>query len=416
MTQADLLILNIAFLKNRIAELGLKQWWLAEQVGVDRKTVSRWLNGQGKSSEKPRSIQAENAKALAQVLGCSVADLILSDGNLQIAGVEEQKVAAQFLASSSLLEKLGPIGEWNVIESLLKATMVSDLPLEILGKLYNQLTIASWRQSKIDQAEIYNNKTKEIALKLKDKFLLAQALLSEANIQAWRGQTKKAIYCFSSILDLERFVTPRLLGATHSNLGGVLYEAGEIDRGLQHVEKSISCFLIDGTAMNLSISRCHQAIIYLQKRDLDSAANYAQKTMELALAVDYRRGVLMGYLIQSEIAACKNLSADSDLLLQQALEGFHLLNIEEGLNYEFAGRICRLNGNLDRSQEYLKKGISISNEFPLYQAAIFFELARTEKALGQDCSSSCRESLRLYKACEADTRAEMVHTWLISNT
>lgn len=73
------LILNSIFLKNRILELGIKQWWLAEQIGVDRKTVIRWVQGQ------VRSIQHENAEALAQILNCKVEDLSLSDEAEQLA-------------------------------------------------------------------------------------------------------------------------------------------------------------------------------------------------------------------------------------------------------------------------------------------------------------------------------------------
>ena len=56
---ATAITLNSAWLRNRVAELGLKQWWLAEQVGVDKKTVIRWLHGH------VRSIQSTNAAALA---------------------------------------------------------------------------------------------------------------------------------------------------------------------------------------------------------------------------------------------------------------------------------------------------------------------------------------------------------------
>ncbi len=35
----ELELLDASFLRERIDALGLKQWWLAEQIGVDRKTV-----------------------------------------------------------------------------------------------------------------------------------------------------------------------------------------------------------------------------------------------------------------------------------------------------------------------------------------------------------------------------------------
>ena len=68
-----LLTLNATALRNCVAERGLRQWWLAEQLGVDRRTVLRWINGQ------VRSIPPERARDLAQVLGCRLEDLLLHE-------------------------------------------------------------------------------------------------------------------------------------------------------------------------------------------------------------------------------------------------------------------------------------------------------------------------------------------------
>ena len=35
----DALTINGAWLRDRLAALGLTQWWVAEQIGVDRRTV-----------------------------------------------------------------------------------------------------------------------------------------------------------------------------------------------------------------------------------------------------------------------------------------------------------------------------------------------------------------------------------------
>ncbi len=394
--------LNSIFLKNRIIELGLKQWWLAEQIGVDRKTVNRWLRGQVKS------IQKENLIALSKVLDCETRELTLTDHQSHTANSEDQKTAAELITASSLMEKLGPVGEWNVIESLLKSTLVPELPLYVLGELYSQLTIVSWRQSKIPQVEIYNKKTKEIASKLNDKALIAKALLSEANIFSWRGECRKSIECSKSIFSLERFIGPKLMGSTHSNLGGLLYEMGEIDLGLFHVDKSIFYFLIDGTALNLSISHCHLAIIGLHKNDLQMAEAHAVKSQDLALAIDFRRGVYMANLILANVQAAKGLISDSVMNLYKGIEGFKSLKVEEGLNYEFAGRICRLNGKLEESLTYLNKGVGVSNEFPLYQAAVYLELALTQQKLQLDHRNSIQQSLRLFDKCEATTKVDFI--------
>jgi tetratricopeptide (TPR) repeat protein len=403
--------LNSIFLKNRIAELGIKQWWLAEQVGVDRKTVIRWLQG------KVKSIQPENAEKLAKILNCEIGDLTLTDEAGQLASVEDQKNAAQLLASSSLIEKLGPIGEWNVIEGLLKATIVTNLPTNVLGELYNQLTIASWRQSKIDQADIYNKKAEELALRSKDKSVLVAALLSKANIFSWRGMTAKAIGAYQECLRLERFVDPKTVGSIYLNLGAVLYESGDLVAGEDFQKRALDIFAFHGKPLNISIAWCHLAINYLEMDRLTDAEHACERSVLFAQGDDYRRGLEMGKLVTAEILARRGLKNDAKTALNNGLEGFSKLGIEEGLNYEFAGRISRHLGNLKDSETYLRKGISISNKFPMYQAALYFELAKTLSSSShrrEETMKAAKAALDLYSNCGAPLRSEIVNRFISS--
>ncbi|MGZ3786714.1 MAG: helix-turn-helix domain-containing protein [Bdellovibrio sp.] len=394
-------ILNSIFLKNRIAELGIKQWWLAEQVGVDRKTVTRWVQG------KVRAIQVSNAEALAKILNCSLKDLILENEADQLATPEDQRNAASLIAASSLIEKLGPIGEWNVIEGLLKATIVPNLPLNVLGELYNQLTVASWRQSKIDQADIYNKKAEEIANKCGDKCVLASALLSKANIFSWRGKTSKAIQTYKECLKLERFIEQRTVGSTYSNLGAVLYECGDLDAGKFYQEKAIEIFNFHGKPTNLSIAWCHLAFIYLEKEQIALASDTCEKSISFAIRDDYRRGIQMGELIKAEIFARKGQATEAITKLNHGLEGFAKLGIEEGLNYEIAGRVTRLLGDFSASVDFIRKGISISEKFPIYLAALNLEMSKALAAQGNSIEALqfAQNAETLYGICEAPLRA-----------
>jgi tetratricopeptide (TPR) repeat protein len=407
------IVLNCIFLKNRIVELGIKQWWLAEQVGVDRKTVIRWLQG------KVKSVQAENVEALSKILDCQIADLTLTNQAEQLATIEDQKNAANLIVSSSLIEKLGPIGEWNVIEGLLKATIVPSLPANILGELYNQLTVASWRQSKVDQADIYNRKAEELALRSGDKDVLTGALLSKANILSWRGKTAQAIQVYRECLLLEKFIEKRIIGSTYSNLGAVLYESGDLDSGEIYQAKAIEVFTFHGKATNLSIAWCHLAMIYLQKDQQLAAKQACDKSIAFARQDDYRRGLQMGRLIDAEISVKEGRFIDANQSLTDGLNGFAELGIDEGLNYEFAGRISRLAGDQMASVDYFRKGISLAKDFPMYRAALYLELAKTLSANRSDlveAKASAKKAVDLYRECEASIRAELANKFLDSIT
>jgi tetratricopeptide (TPR) repeat protein len=393
--------LNSIFLKNRITELGIKQWWLAEQIGVDRKTVIRWIQGQVKS------IQMENAERLTKVLECRIEDLSLSNEADHLASPEDQKVAAASLISSSFFEKLGPIGEWDVIENFLKATIVPNLPLNILGELYDKLTIASWRQSKIDAAALYNQKTEELARKSGDKTLLTSALLSKANIQAWRGNVGAAIEIYQQCIEYEKYIEPRTLGAIYSNLGGVLYEAGDLAEGERCVLKAIEVFQEGGRALNFSIAHCHLAILAMQQGQVDRAERESKIAMHYAQMDDYRRGLIDGKILQAEIAAMRGQTKVAQTMVEEALQEYAEMGIAEGLYFEQAGRTYRILGNLKKAKELLQKGIDISEKFPVYQAALYSELAIVLKSESAPTwLATTQRAIELYKKCQCPLRVK----------
>jgi len=398
------LLLNSIFLKNKLVENGIKQWWLAEQVGVDRKTVVRWVQG------KVKSIQSENAEALCKILNCSLDNLCLKNEADQLATPQDQKIAAELLLQSSLVEKLGPIGEWNVIESLLKATIVPNLPADVLGQLYNQLTVASWRQSKIDQAEIYNKKALEIAGKTKDQIVKSQALLSSGNIHSWRGKTQKSIDAYKECISLEKFIESKTLASTYSNLGSVYYESGDCILGKFYIEKSIEIFNFHGQPTNLSIAFGHLARISLQKNNVESANQYCEKSILFAEQDNYKRGLAMGKLIKAEVCALNNNFAEAKKTMLAAINDFSRMNIEEGLNYEFAGRISRIIGDLAEAKAYLEKGILITDEFPVEQASLYSELVQTLLGLRENPEPALKMAIKLYRECECDLRVKQLES------
>jgi DNA-binding Xre family transcriptional regulator len=397
------LLLNSVFLKNRISELGIKQWWLAEQIGVDRKTVIRWLQGQVKS------IQIENAGKLCQVLDCTIEEISLQNEADQLATPEDQKAAAQLLLTSSLIDKLGPIGEWNVIESLLKASMIPNLPLNILGELYDKLTIASWRQSKIDQAALYNTKAEEIARQTKDQTLLASALLSKANIFSWRGEIPKSIQTYQRCLELRKFIEPRTLGSIYSNLGGVFYESGDLKQGEEMIRLSLESFELGGSPVNLSISHTHLALIALLKNELAEAEHEAMTAIQYAIRGDFKRGIAEGALLKGEIAARTNQPELAVQQMNKGLQEFSALGIEEGLNYEIAGRTCRYLKDFKQAETYLRKGIQSSQNFPLSLASLHVELALVLRETGSHVwQAEALRAVDLFQRCECRQKLRQV--------
>ena len=405
MASPDTISLNSAWLRNRVAELRLKQWWLAEQAGVDKKTVVRWLHGH------VRSIRIDNARALANILGCRVDDLALPDERATLASEADQAHAAQLLASGVLIDKIGPVGDWDVIETLIKAIAVPQLPAHVLATLYNQLCVACWRQSKLGPAQTYNDAALALAERCGDKALLASALQSRANLQHWRGECGLAQQTYRDCLALAPYLDELALANTHNNYGASLYETGELEAGRAELEQAMRHLRLRGTPMQLSIARAHFAILALRADDVTAAREHAVWSQTHAEQAGYRRGVAMAMLLRADVAARRGDTADA---LEQLADGRHRfaeLRIEEGLNEEFAARVWRFAGRVDDAHAAIRRGLAWSEAFPLEQAQLHVEHARLCQAVGDRTGAlAALDAARvLFERCGAPRLVDACH-------
>ena len=393
--------LNIHLVKNEIIEQELKQWWVAEQLGVDKKTVSRWLNG------KVKFVQRENAKKVAHLLGLEVESLCLAESEKNYATNEDQKKAAELLASSQLIDKLGPIGEWDVVESLLKATLVPNLPKYVLGELYNQMSITLWRQGKMNAAQTFAQKAFTIGEELEDKSILATSTLSQANLLSWQGKIDEAVARYKKVMAWERFIPAKELGSALSNLGATLWEAGEFEEAWLYQEKAYKVFLQENKKMNMSIASIQMAFIAWEKGEYQKAEVLALRSMEEAKEADYLRGQSMGALVLAELVARKGEKDVSLGYLESGLDSFAQQEIEEGFNFEWAGRTKLILGEEKAAEEYFVRGIALCENFPLYRASLYVELSRLLEQRGdaQYAEEYLSKAREIYLAAGIEKRA-----------
>jgi transcriptional regulator with XRE-family HTH domain len=369
---ADLPALNATALRNLMAQRGLRQWWLAEQLGVDRRTVLRWVNGQ------VRQVQPAQLQALARVLGCAEDALRLHEPNAQLATADDQRAAGQALVRSQLLDRMGAIGEWDVVEQLLKASAVPDLPLPVLGRLYHQLCVACWRQDKLALAATHNGAALDIARRCDDRALLADALGSRANLQFWAGDMAAAQASWQDALALSPWIGPRERGALHSNLGAALLETGQAASGQVQLRQALDCFDSDGTPMNHSIAHAHLALAALALDDTDAAARHAAHSATHAQAGDYRRGQAFAPLLHAVVAARRGQPDAAQDTLAQSQEAFAALGIDEALNHRLAAQVWRLLGDASAARTACQQALQRAAGFPFEQAAAQAEWQRIQ--------------------------------------
>jgi tetratricopeptide (TPR) repeat protein len=325
-----------------------------------------------------------------------------------LASVDDQRAAGQALAHAGVLDRLGPPHEWNLAESLLKASAVRDLPPAVLGSLYYQLGVACWRQDKLTEAGVHNDAALAIARRTGDRELEARALGSRANLRWWRGEVGAAMSDWHAALANAAWLKPRDRASLHSNLGASLYETGHVEAGRVEIQTALDLLQDGGTPMQKSIAHGHLALLALDCDDMIEAGREARRSEALARLADYRRGLALAQLLLAEIhAAARDVAATSDGIAR-GLAAFAALGIAEAATHRLAGRAWRRVGRLDDAAAVLRDGLPLATDFPLERADLHAELARVA-ALQRDADMARSEADRaamLYASCNAERKIQ----------
>jgi|TARA_Y100000310_G_C20666317_1_gene807688 DNA-binding Xre family transcriptional regulator len=159
--------LNHSFVREIIKQKNYRKWWVAEQLGISRRTLHRWLSGE--TEDVPETM----LKQLAALLNCSIQDV--THWTKPESTHLDQIAAAQSLISSGVLESLMPAHHFEMFEKLAKGLIVPGLSPTELGNLYMSLALALFRQSKLEEAANYVALAKVIALEEGDRLLELRA-------------------------------------------------------------------------------------------------------------------------------------------------------------------------------------------------------------------------------------------------
>lgn len=371
MRKEDTLRLHTHALAHRIAARGFKQTWLASQVGVDKKTVGRWLNGQVKR------LARGHAARLATVLGCAVSDLTVADETDVLATKEEQRVAAKLIQERDLLARLSPTDDWRLAETIIRATLQPDLPLATLGRLYNLLSIACWRQGAYDEGLRHASRAREIGSRCGDRTIVCGATYNDAVIESLRGDHAAALLAYERcIARPEDFETPRDRGKVLSNLSVAYRDVLRFDDSVKTQQEAIDLFLELGLDLNLAIAWVSHGYTLTELGRFDDAQAAHRKAAEHAQRAGYQRGVDCGpiYLADpTSLDGAEKKARDLVLAALPALERHEVYDL--GL-HEIAARVLRRAGDLDGAAAQIAEGLKRSPDFPGVHAFMRLEEAR----------------------------------------
>ena len=389
MRKEDTLRLNTEYLGRRIESLGLKQWWLAKQLQVDRKTIARWLGG------KVKRIARDNAERLARELDCDLADLVLSDEADITATREEQRLAAESLQQRDLLSLLAPTDDWSLAESLIRATMEPNLPLRSLGALYNLLSIAAWRQGHYEDAEDKAKRAAAIGQKTGDRAIQMKACLNLGTIHSLVGPIHQARSEFETCLSSrEYFEQERDYGNALSNVAWLYKATGDFGKAVRAQRRAIDLFDRLGADYNLAIAWTSMGLYHTELGSFEDALEAIERARTYARTAKYQRGLLCCDFYEGDVRTLRRELDRSRALILEARPRLSQYPVFDLTCLEITARFHRFAGDLDIARSEIDLGLQQSERFPTHRCTMLVESAR----IAQEAGEVSRAEANLHKA------------------
>jgi tetratricopeptide (TPR) repeat protein len=369
--------LNTHFVTRRVEVLGVKQWWLARMVGVDRKTVGRWLSG------RVKRVGRRNAEKLAAYLECSFQDVTVPDSVEVYATREEQRAAAALLREKDLLQLLSPSDNWDLAERLIKATMHPDLPLRDMGQLYNLLSIAAWRQGNYDEGVAHAERAREIGEKLGDPGIILNAAQNVATVDSLLGRNARALEGYERCLARpEYFHTKRDHAKALSNVAMVYGDFARFGESVAAQTKAIKLFEELALPFNLAIAWVGMGGVLTEMGYFSEAGAALGKALRYAAEAGFEKGRVTALCYLGDVACLRGDLAEARRLVEAGTAGLRSYEVYDLGSHEIAARFYRRAGELDEAARRAARGLSAAEGFPTLRAKMLQERARLATAEG----------------------------------
>lgn len=379
MRRSDTVRLNTHFVVRRVEVLGLKQWWLARVIGVDRKTVNRWLTG------KVKRVTRNNAEKLAEYLECPLDEIIVPDEAVVYATREEQRAAAELIRERDLLQILSPSDNWELAERLIKATMYPDLPLRELGRLYNLLSIAAWRQGNYDGGRAHAERAMEIGERLGDRGIINNATCNIATVDSFLGRHARSLEGYEKCLAHPEYFDTKLDHAkVLSNVSMVYRDFAMFEKSFGSQVKAIHMFEGLNLTFNLAIAWTGTAVILTELGFFDEARTSAGEALRYADEAGFEKGTVMTPFYVADAVCLQGDTKEALPLVERGLEGLREYDVYDLACHEIAARFFRRAGEHTEAARQLETGLSLAEDFPMLCAMMLQESARLANAKGDN--------------------------------
>jgi tetratricopeptide (TPR) repeat protein len=347
--------LDTSLVETRMATLGLKQYWLAEQLGVHPRTVLRWVNGQ------VRRIQREHLGVLARHLQCREEEL----SPAEVEGeMDPRAEAARTLVDDDILTLLTPSGSFPMVEKVIAATLDGAITLHTKGKLLVMLSLAVGRQFRCDDAIAHARAAEDIGRRLGNRVIVARAGYAEAWARLYAGEIPAAHALFQRAVDDLTFLgEPADAAMAWFGLGSCQGFENDHEAGLRSLGEAIARLDPNERPLDASLPLYVRGVMLTDVGRYDEAARDLERSRELAASVGWKAGVGRATAAAADVLARRGAIAEALTRYAEALACFADDAFIHPAVLIAGASVFRRAGDQARARAEIERGLAMAEKF-----------------------------------------------------
>ena len=310
MTNKELKLLNHQAIAQIISERGYKLWWVAEQLNINERTLSRWIN------KKIKRISSANIKILSTFFNVPQEYFIRYEEPEELASATQLTQLATLLENHRVAEIMLEMGRYDLLTEILKTSIHSNMPLPLLGRIYCDLCQGYFQRSLFSECKKYARKAIVIGEKVDDIDIVIHgtyylALVHNHVYCDLASSTKMLKFCLERKKDLRN---KSLIVQLHMNVGLAMAHYGNFKDGIIHLKWALNRYAKNDD--NLGCYHCFLRLgtIYIELRKWSKASACLSAALKHVKKTNFRIGpdIAISFMIwvkaeQGELSTAKSL-------------------------------------------------------------------------------------------------------------
>ncbi len=349
-------------LKSVIKESELRVWWIAEQMKVDRGTVSRWLSG------RVKKIQEVNLESLISILEVDRDSIIIPEEPIVGSSKKDRQSAAELIVERDLITLLAATEDFLLAEKILKALIHPDLPKNLLSQLYTRLSSSLWKQQKYSEAKKCVQRSIEIAIEVKSKTDEYKARINYSLLELLSGDVSNALVQLKKVIEssdneIETF-------HARSYLCNALCYYGRIEESAQLLQSQLESPILqrfEQIRRNniLATMWGFHCDVLIELNHLSEAQKANSISRQHLIKTPLLAVKINADLREAEIEARKSGSKKSITTYETAIREAEDKDITPSIFYLYGARVYRLAADYDKASSLITKALLLKNDPPV---------------------------------------------------